>query len=120
MERLDDPSLVGVPLAVQQFNSGGFVAVSYEARAGGVRCGDGVGAGGRCVVTCRRFSNAALLELRAVCRCLCGDWLVHIADQAGWGKRFELLCVESWYPKPRYDQYEICCLCADAGLIWII
>ena len=30
VERLDDPSLKGVPLAVQQFNSGGFVAVSYE------------------------------------------------------------------------------------------
>ena len=30
LERLDDASLQGVPLAVQQFNSGGFVAVSYE------------------------------------------------------------------------------------------
>lgn len=30
VERLDDPSLVGKPLAVQQFNAGGFVAVSYE------------------------------------------------------------------------------------------
>ncbi|GLI59531.1 hypothetical protein VaNZ11_001423, partial [Volvox africanus] len=47
VERLDDPSLVGVPLAVTQFNSGGFVSVSYEARAAGIRCGDGVGAGGR-------------------------------------------------------------------------
>ncbi len=37
VERLDDPSLVGVPLAVTQFNSGGFVAVSYEARAAGIR-----------------------------------------------------------------------------------
>lgn len=27
VERLDDPSLVGKPLAVQQFNAGGFVAV---------------------------------------------------------------------------------------------
>lgn len=33
VERLDDPSLCGKPLAVQQFNSGGFVAVSYEVRA---------------------------------------------------------------------------------------
>ncbi|KAK9807873.1 hypothetical protein WJX72_011771 [[Myrmecia] bisecta] len=47
VERLDDPSLVERPLVVQQFNAGGFVAVSYEARAAGVRCGDGVGAGGR-------------------------------------------------------------------------
>jgi hypothetical protein len=37
VERLDDPSLVGLPLAVRQFNSGGFVAVSYEARAAGVQ-----------------------------------------------------------------------------------
>ena len=33
VERLDDASLKGVPLAVQQFNSGGFVAVSYEVSA---------------------------------------------------------------------------------------
>ena len=32
VERLDDPSLMGKPLAVQQFNAGGFVAVSYEVR----------------------------------------------------------------------------------------
>ena len=30
VERLDDPALMGVPLAVRQFNAGGFVAVSYE------------------------------------------------------------------------------------------
>ena len=30
VERLDDPSLHNVPLAVRQFNAGGFVAVSYE------------------------------------------------------------------------------------------
>lgn len=30
VERLDDPSLIGQPLAVRQFNAGGFVAVSYE------------------------------------------------------------------------------------------
>lgn len=30
VERLDDPSLVGQPLAVGQFNGGGFVSVSYE------------------------------------------------------------------------------------------
>ena len=47
VERIDDPSLEGVPIAVQQFNSGGFVAVSYEAQAKGIRKGDGVGAGGR-------------------------------------------------------------------------
>jgi len=47
VERIDDPKLEGVPIAVQQFNSGGFVAVSYEAQAQGIRKGDGVGAGGR-------------------------------------------------------------------------
>jgi hypothetical protein len=39
VERLDDPSLRGVPVAVKQFNSGGFVSVSYEARAAGIRWG---------------------------------------------------------------------------------
>ncbi len=38
VERLDDPGLRGVPLVVKQFNSGGFVACSYEARAAGIRC----------------------------------------------------------------------------------
>lgn len=47
VEVLDNPELQGQPLAVQQFNAGGFVAVSYEAKAAGVRKGDGVGAGGR-------------------------------------------------------------------------
>jgi hypothetical protein len=50
VEVMDDPALVGKPLAVTQFNAGGFVAVSYEARAAGVRCGDGVGAGGRAAI----------------------------------------------------------------------
>ena len=47
VERLDEPALINKPIAVEQFNSGGFVAVSYEAKAEGVRKGDGVGAGGR-------------------------------------------------------------------------
>jgi len=37
VELKDDPSLAGLPIAVQQFNSGGFVAVSYEAQAHGIR-----------------------------------------------------------------------------------
>eukprot|EP00951_Prasinocladus_malaysianus_P049423 scaffold669740_cov48-Prasinocladus_malaysianus.AAC.1 len=40
VERMDDPSLRGRPLVVQQFNSGGFVAVSYEAKKHGIRKGD--------------------------------------------------------------------------------
>lgn len=47
VEALDNPELQGKPIAVQQFNAGGFVAVSYEAKAAGVKKGDGVGAGGR-------------------------------------------------------------------------
>jgi nucleotidyltransferase/DNA polymerase involved in DNA repair len=50
VEVLDQPQLAGKPIAVTQFNKGGFVAVSYEARAAGVRCGDGVGAGGRAAI----------------------------------------------------------------------
>ena len=41
------PELIGIPVAVSQFNSGGFVAVSHEARRCGVRKGDGIGAGGQ-------------------------------------------------------------------------
>lgn len=47
VERADDPSLEGVPVAVVQNNSGGIVALSNEAKAGGIRKGDGVGAQGR-------------------------------------------------------------------------
>ena len=43
---LKHSSLNGQPVAVTQFNSGGFVAVSHEARSQGVRKGDGIGAGG--------------------------------------------------------------------------
>lgn len=39
--------LRGKPLAVTQHNRGGFVAVSYEAKACGVRKGDGIGDEGR-------------------------------------------------------------------------
>lgn len=59
VERLDNPALVGKPVAVTQFNSGGFVAVSYEARAAGVRCGDGVGDKGRAEIP-------HLVEMKAV------------------------------------------------------
>ena len=40
-------TLHGKSVVVLQNNNGGFVAVSYEAKAAGVRKGDGVGAGGR-------------------------------------------------------------------------
>jgi hypothetical protein len=47
VEVLDRPEFKGRPLVVQQFNRGGFVAVSYEAKMAGIKKGDGVGAGGR-------------------------------------------------------------------------
>ncbi|GLC37395.1 hypothetical protein PLESTM_000579000 [Pleodorina starrii] len=68
VERLDDPSLLGKPLAVTQFNSGGFVAVSYEARAAGIRCGDGVGAGGRASIPYLRAMGAVSMA-EAQVRC---------------------------------------------------
>ena len=46
-ERCRRPDLLGKPVAVTQGNSGGFVAVSHEARARGVRKGDGIGARGQ-------------------------------------------------------------------------
>lgn len=62
VERLDDPSLIGVPLCVQQFNAGGFVAVSYEARAHGIRCGDGAGAQGRASIPHLRAMKAKSID----------------------------------------------------------
>lgn len=73
VERLDDPSLANVPLAVEQFNSGGFVAVSYEARAAGIRCGDGAGSGGRIAVP-----HLAAMKARSIeeCRIACPGLIV--------------------------------------------
>jgi nucleotidyltransferase/DNA polymerase involved in DNA repair len=64
VERLDDPTLRNLPLAVEQFNSGGFVAVSYEARAAGIRCGDGAGAAGRAVIP-----HLAAMKARSIEEC---------------------------------------------------
>ena len=47
VERADNPALSGRPVVVSQGNSGGFVALSAEAKATGLRKGDGVGAQGR-------------------------------------------------------------------------
>ena len=59
VELADDPSLAGRPVAVQQSNSGGFVALSAEAKAAGLRKGDGVGAQGRAHI-------AHLVEMRSI------------------------------------------------------
>ncbi|RMZ56189.1 hypothetical protein APUTEX25_002379 [Auxenochlorella protothecoides] len=68
VERLDDPGLCAVPLAVTQFNGGGFVAVSYEARAAGIRCGDGAGPGARQGVPWLKAMEAASAD---TCRARC-------------------------------------------------
>ena len=65
VEVADNPALQGKPIAVEQGNAGGFVAVSYEAAARGVCKGDGVGAGGRANIP-------HLQQIGAICICL---WL---------------------------------------------
>ena len=62
VERLDDRSLLTAPLVVEQFNNGGFVAVSYEARKAGIRCGDGVGSGGRAAIPHLRETGAKSVQ----------------------------------------------------------
>lgn len=62
------PELKGIPVAVSQFNSGGFVAVSHEARRCGVRKGDGIGAGGQASLAWFKDRPDALMpEVRKRC-----------------------------------------------------
>eukprot|EP00884_Botryococcus_braunii_P008015 jgi/Botrbrau1/17214/Bobra.0620s0004.1 len=68
VERLDEPALRGRPLAVTQFNRGGFVSVSHEARAAGIRCGDGVGDAGRAAIAWLRERGALSIQ-EALQRC---------------------------------------------------
>ena len=68
VELKDDPSLAGKPLAVTQGNSGGFVALSAEAKAFGLRKGDGVGARGRAQIdSLIRMNSMGLAECRRRC-----------------------------------------------------
>lgn len=46
-ERRRHTALIGKPVAIPQYNRGGFVAVSYEAKAQGIRKGDGIGERGQ-------------------------------------------------------------------------
>ncbi|KAK3259590.1 hypothetical protein CYMTET_31418, partial [Cymbomonas tetramitiformis] len=62
VEMMDFPELAGRPMAVRQFNAGGFVAVSYEAQACGVRKGDGVGDAGRASIPKLQEIGAVSLE----------------------------------------------------------
>lgn len=62
VEMMDFPELAGKPMAVRQFNAGGFVAVSYEAQACGVRKGDGVGDAGRANIPKLQEIGAVSLE----------------------------------------------------------
>ena len=55
-------------MAVSQFNRGGFVAVSYEGRARGVRKGDGIGeVGQRELKWFQDRPEAVMKEVRALC-----------------------------------------------------
>ena len=68
VETADDPSLAGRPLAVMQTNSGGFVALSAEAKAAGLRKGDGVGARGRSEIDfLRRMGSMGVVECHVKC-----------------------------------------------------
>ena len=67
-EHKDDPSRAGKPLAVTQGNFGGFVALSAEAKAFGLRKGDGVGARGRAQIdSLIRMGSMGLAECRRRC-----------------------------------------------------
>ena len=68
VERADDPSLNGKPVVVEQFNSGGFVALSHEARACGLRPGDGAGYRGRHEIeSLREMQSVSKAEAKQKC-----------------------------------------------------
>lgn len=64
-ERVRDASLIGKPIAVTQFNQGGFVAVSPEAAACGIRKGDGIGEAGR--VALNRPADSGIKDVMQKC-----------------------------------------------------
>eukprot|EP00466_Bigelowiella_natans_P007540 jgi/Bigna1/146513/aug1.115_g21221 len=111
-ERLRHPELKFKPVAVRQFNSGGFVAVSYEARSKGIRKGDGAGSGGREAIV---FLRDKISEAEALRKC--PGLVVLPMDTAYY--RFvsrEILkiltkCVSSWpdatIEKSSYDDYYV-------------
>lgn len=68
-ERIRRPDLKGKPVAVSQFNRGGFVAVSYEARARGVRKGDGIGEVGQRELSW--FKDRPDAVIKEVCSLVC-------------------------------------------------
>lgn len=67
VETLDDPALADRPLAVHQGNSGGFVAVNYQARAAGIRCGDGSEPHNLAARTFQHENNMSLQEAQQLC-----------------------------------------------------
>lgn len=67
VEVKDAPTLANRPLAVHQGNSGGFVAVNYEARAAGIQCGDGSDPHNLAARTFQRPDNKSLQEARELC-----------------------------------------------------
>ena len=73
VERVDEPSLVGRPVAVTQGNSGGIVALSDEAKAAGLRKGDGVGVHGRAEIPSLKAMGSMSLD---ACRAKCPGLIV--------------------------------------------
>eukprot|EP00965_Chrysotila_dentata_P167573 5533892-Pleurochrysis_carterae.AAC.4 len=68
VERADQPHLQNLPVAVMQSNAGGFVALSEEAKAAGLRKGDGVGDRGRAAIAhLREMGSISLAEANAKC-----------------------------------------------------
>ena len=68
VEVADEPALRGMPLAVTQGNAGGFVALSVEAKAAGIRKGDGVGERGRrSIAALVAMGSISTAEARARC-----------------------------------------------------
>lgn len=55
--------LVGQPVAVTQYNNGGFVSLSAEARAAGLRKGDGIGAAGHAALPLFRDRPDATMDI---------------------------------------------------------
>lgn len=62
------PELLGKPVAVTQFNSGGFVAVNQDAKRHKIRKGDGIGAGGhKALGWYANRPDATMASVRARC-----------------------------------------------------
>lgn len=67
-ERRRNTALIGKPVAITQYNRGGFVAISYEAKAQGIRKGDGIGERGQKELDFfKNRPEAVMTEVRSWC-----------------------------------------------------